>query len=177
MIKPKARVKNLLTETVGDELVVYDQERKTAHRLNKTAATVWRHCDGINSVTEIVQHLQSELNEAADENLVLLSLDRLQAVHLMEESVKLTSQQTRTSRREFVRKVGTVGILSVLLPLITTLTVPTAAQAQTCSQSAGTTGTIACSGLCQTAPICFTLNGSCFTSGFTGGLTGTLTAP
>ena len=130
MVKPKAREEGLLTEQIGDELVVFDQQRKRASRLNKTVALVWRECDGTKSVSEIVAHLQKELNEAADENLVLLSLAQLDSAHLMEESVKQSTQDTRTSRREFVRKVGAVGVMSMLLPLITTMVVPTPAQAQ-----------------------------------------------
>ena len=32
---------------IGDELLVYDKTRDTAHSLNRTAATVWQSCDGL----------------------------------------------------------------------------------------------------------------------------------
>jgi hypothetical protein len=146
MLKPIARQKQLLVEQIGDDVVIFDQERKRAHRLNKTSAIVWRHCDGNRAIEDLTMVLKQELNDAADENLVLLSLSQLEAAHLLEQPVKLTSQQARTSRREFVRKIGAVGVVSLLLPVITTMMVPTPAQAQTCSQCNGEcTGTCECS--------------------------------
>jgi len=46
----------------------------------------------------------------------------------------------RVSRREFVRKVGGVGALSLLLPIVTRIAAPTRAQAQS-SPSTGNTQT------------------------------------
>jgi hypothetical protein len=43
---PRARRDGLVEETVGEELLLYDQESHTAHCLNQIAARVWRHCDG-----------------------------------------------------------------------------------------------------------------------------------
>jgi Coenzyme PQQ synthesis protein D (PqqD). len=161
MTNPKAREEGLLIEQIGDEVVVYDQQRKRASRLNKTVGLVWRQCDGTKSVAEIVEYLKKELNEVADENLVLLSLSQLDAAHLLQESPKLTSQQTRTSRREFVRKVGAVGVMSVLLPLITTMAVPTPAQAQSC-QPCGCLGcTCPCVACGCTCPCVFCLGCTC----------------
>ena len=145
MANAKAKHQGILAEQLGDEIVVYDQQRKTAHRLNKTVALVWQNADGTRSISDLVTILKQDLNEAADENLVLLSLDRLDAVHLLEESPKISSKQTRTSRREFVRKVGAVGVLSLLLPLITTMAVPTPAEAQTGGQCQTCNGAQFCS--------------------------------
>jgi hypothetical protein len=45
---PRARAENLTVRVLGDETLVYDQERHKAHCLNATAALVWRHCNGKN---------------------------------------------------------------------------------------------------------------------------------
>jgi hypothetical protein len=148
MIKPNARTTGLLTEQIGDELVIYDQEKKRAHRLNRTSAAVWRKCDGTKTVEDIAKLLQEELNPAADESLVLLTLSQLDTAHLLQESIQLSTQQSRTSRRDFVRKVGAVGIVSILLPLVTTMALPTPAQAQTCT---GCGDCIIGCGICVTA--------------------------
>jgi Coenzyme PQQ synthesis protein D (PqqD) len=132
MVRPKARKEGIISDEVADEVVVFDRQRKRAHRLNRTLALVWRNCDGTKSVADIVKELQKELNEVADENLVLLSLNQLNAAHLLEESGKVSSQEARSSRRAFVGKVGAVGVLSLLLPLITSMSVPTPAEAATC---------------------------------------------
>jgi hypothetical protein len=143
-MRPHARKDHLLVREVGDELVVYDRERHHAHRLNRTAALVWRHCDGQRTVAEIARLLQYELNHAVDEKLVWLSLLRLDRAHLLRERVTGPQKLTGQSRRQVVRKLGLVGALSFLLPVVTTLAAPTPALAQsgvtfTCTPDAGNT--------------------------------------
>ena len=127
---PKARVTGLLVEQVEDELLVYDQERDRGHRLNRTAALTWRYCDGQRTLDDLVAALRRELDPAVDENLVLITLGRLSAEHLLEESVAMPVDHARATRRQFVRKVGLVGALSLLLPVVTTIVAPTHAEAQ-----------------------------------------------
>ena len=127
---PKARQEGLLVQEVGDELAVYDQEIHRAHRLNQTAAIVWRHCDGQRSVEDLTVVLQQQLNPVVDHEVVLLALDQLHSARLLETPVGRSADETRMSRRAVVRKVGLVGVLSLLLPVITTIAVPTPAQAQ-----------------------------------------------
>lgn len=135
---PKARQEGLLVQEVGDELAVYDQERHRAHRLNHSAAVVWRHCDGQRSVDDLTAVLQKEMNPVADHELVLLALDQLNNAHLLETPLARSTEETRLSRRAIVRKVGLVGVLSLLLPVITTIAVPTPAQAQSEIQTCNT---------------------------------------
>ena len=54
---PIARSEGVLVEEVEDELLVYDQRRDSSHRLNRTAAVVWRHCDGTRAVRDFVASL------------------------------------------------------------------------------------------------------------------------
>ena len=136
-MNPKARQDELITEEVGDELVVYDQRRKLAHSLNRTAALVWRHCDGQTSIAALAALLRSELDPVADEDLVLVAIDRLEAIHLLEGASGRTGEQARASRRQVVRKVGRIGVVSLLLPVITTLVAPTPAQAASAGQGCG----------------------------------------
>jgi len=139
-MKPKARKEDILFDQVADELVVFDRQRQRAHRLNRTSALVWQNCDGTKTVAELAKILQKELNEVADENLVLLSLNQLDTAHLLEEPAKISTQEARSSRREFLGKVGSVGVVSLLLPLITSMAVPTPAQAATCDSKSTNCG-------------------------------------
>jgi hypothetical protein len=129
---PRARQDGLLSETVENELVVYDIERHKAHRLNRTAALVWRHANGERSVADMAALLQQELGPVADEDLVWCTLDRLSAAHLMAEPGRRPVETARASRRQFVRKVGLVGTLTLLLPAVTSIVAPTPAEAQSC---------------------------------------------
>jgi hypothetical protein len=129
----QARRDGLLIENLGDEVVVYDLKRDRAHRLNRTTALVWSYCDGQRTVPQMAAELQRELDPAVSEDLVWLTLDRLESCCLLEGFQLRSPEQTRMSRRRVVRNVGLVGALSLLLPTVTTLVVPTPAQAQSCS--------------------------------------------
>lgn len=50
---PQVRQDDLTIKETGTDLVVYDARQRRAHRLNKTAATVFRHSDGTRAVQEI----------------------------------------------------------------------------------------------------------------------------
>jgi hypothetical protein len=126
---PHARQDNLLVREVGDELVVYDQERHRAHRLNRTATLVWRRCDGQTTVAEMAALLQSELNlVAVDEGLVWLALDRLEKAHLL-RPWRRPAKAAGITRRQVARQLaGTAAV--ALLPVVATLVAPTPALAQ-----------------------------------------------
>ncbi|WP_165227732.1 PqqD family protein [Aquisphaera insulae] len=128
-MNPRARRDNLLLETIGDEMIIYDRQRKLAHNLNRTAALVWRSCDGLHSVPEIASLLREQVDPVADDDLVMVAIDRLGRSQLLEDHIDRTPEEARKSRREVVRKVGKVGVLTLILPAVTTLLTPTPAQA------------------------------------------------
>jgi hypothetical protein len=125
-MKPQVRKENVLVQEVGKELVVYDRLRHTAHRLNATAASVWRHCTGQNSVAAIADSLRQELSVPPNEDLVRLALARFAKAGLLEESGHWSVEQL--SRRQLIR---TLAIIGVALPVVTSIVAPMPAQAQT----------------------------------------------
>src|SRR5437764_11683872 len=81
-------------EQLGDELCIYDWQRKEVHALNPTAARVWQQCDGQTSPEQIAATLQAELNVPNAEELVWLTLSKLEKAHLLaEEGVKPARRQ------------------------------------------------------------------------------------
>jgi hypothetical protein len=127
-------VKGLLPEELDDELLVYDEQRHTACRLNRTAALVWQHADGERSIAQLVELLQVEV-ESADEDLVLVTLDRLYEQGLIESGYAgRDPDEARLSRRRFIRKVGVVGTAALALPVVQNVVAPTAAAAQSVCQ-------------------------------------------
>ncbi len=137
-MKPQVRKDGLVVKELPDEMLVYDLERHRGHCLNPTAALVWKRCDGQTSVKEIATLLQKELKtppgkpgkpRKVDEKLVWLALDRLGKAHLLEERLSPPPEGARFARRELVRKLGLVGGLTVLLPLVTSIVAPTPAEA------------------------------------------------
>lgn len=55
---------NLLEMDLGDGLIIYDRDRSLVHRLNPSAALVWRMCEGRSSVSELVQDIVKEVGSS-----------------------------------------------------------------------------------------------------------------
>jgi hypothetical protein len=128
---PRARTENVLTDQLDDELLVYDRERNAAHRLNRTAAIVWRQLDGARDMAAMVAVLREQVGDVADEDLVAVALDDLAQAGLLEDAPQRAPQDRRLSRRRFIRRVGTVGAAALALPVVSSIVAPEPAAAQT----------------------------------------------
>lgn len=135
-MKPRAK-SGCLSQPLDDELILYDQSRDRCHSLNRTAALVWRLADGERSIADMAAILRAELDPAADENLVWHTLDHLNTVHLLDAPSPRSIDEMRASRRQFIAKVGLVGVASLLLPVVTSVAAPAAAQTVSCGSSGG----------------------------------------
>jgi hypothetical protein len=129
-MQPQARNEDLIVEDLGDETLVYDLQRDRAHCLNRTAALVWRACDGRTSSAALARLLHGRLPTPAPEQLVGRALQQLQRAHLLQEGTAPVSRLARCSRRDFARKLG---IAIALVPVVMTVLAPSAAQAASCS--------------------------------------------
>ncbi len=123
-MKPQARNEGLLVQEVGEELVIHDQERRKAHRLNPTAALVWRHCDGQRSVADLAKLLQRKLNAPADEELVRLTLALLGKARLLRKASEQPPWDISLSRRRLLITLGKSGMLAFLLPVVNSVGLP-----------------------------------------------------
>jgi len=117
--RPLARSTGLIVDNIGDELLVYDSLSNRAHSLNSVGSAVWQACDGTRAPEEIAAHTGLDL--AAVE----LALDTLEDIELISDH-----QRTGISRRTALRRitVGAAG-LAVALPVIRSITAPSAAMA------------------------------------------------
>ena len=127
------RQQGLVIDELPDEVLVYDLERDQAHCLNRTAALVWRACDGNTSASEIARRIKVELDAPFNEEMVWLAIDQLEKLHLLDQSLTIPSQFTRLSRRQMIRNLGLAAAIAV--PVVTSIVAPTAVQAATCIQS------------------------------------------
>lgn len=135
---PLARKDGLVIQEMPDELLVYDLETNKAHCLNETAYSVWKACDGRNTVSDIAAMLE----DGSDE-LVWLALVQLGENDLLDKKEGLS--MNGRSRRELIKKVGLASV--VALPLVASLTAPTSVLAAV---------SCACSGIidCTSTPGC-----------------------
>jgi hypothetical protein len=133
---PQAREEGLVIQEVADETLVYDLERHRAHCLNRTAALVWRRCDGTTPVASLAAQLEEEVGSHVEEGVVWLALERLEKAHLLRPGGG-SRKEGACSRREVMRRLALAGGLALLLPTVKTIVAPTPAAAQSggpCSQ-------------------------------------------
>jgi hypothetical protein len=118
-MRPLARTDAILTEAVGNELIVYDQRTNAAHRLNATAAFLWRNCDGSRTVADLASLLH-EIGLPDDQSLVSLALEPLEKQGLIKASLPVE----RVSRRDAIRRLRALGVAVALIPVVATIAVP-----------------------------------------------------
>ena len=134
---PLARKNGLVIQEVPDEVLVYDMDSDRAHCLNKTAAAVWRSCDGNNSVSDISKLIEAELGNQVSDDLVWLAIDQLNENSLLDTNIE--SKFAGQSRREVLKKIGFASIVAV--PVIASMVAPTSVLAATsCRCLAGNPG-------------------------------------
>lgn len=155
-LRPRARQSGLVVRELPEEVLVYDLERHRAVCLNRTAALVWKRCDGRTSVEALTRALAEELGTPAPAELLWLALEQLGRDRLLEERIPRPAALAGMSRRELIRRLGLAAAVS--LPVVTSIVAPTAAQAVSCKQTgaACAAGAECCNGVCDGAP-----NGTC----------------
>jgi hypothetical protein len=121
-MRPRAR-SGVLLKPVGDQLVVFDQARQHLHVLSRTAAIVWRHCDGRHTIADLIDLVSGELAAPVDESVVTLALAQLDEARLLESRVGPASSDERVSRRDLLHMAGALAA-GIMLPTITSCGVP-----------------------------------------------------
>lgn len=121
---PMARKEGLVIQEMPDELLVYDLETNKAHCLNQTASSVWKACNGKNSVAEIARIFEDS-NSKGSEDLVWLAIDQLNENDLLEKEYELDFKGR--TRRDLIKKVGLASVIA--LPVVASLTAPSSALA------------------------------------------------
>jgi hypothetical protein len=123
-----ARNEKLTVRELPEETMVYDLDRHKVHCLNRTAALVWRHCDGRHDLPALAAVVASALGLAntAATAAAQLALVQLGRRHLLQETPVSLAEQSLT-RRAALRKLAATA--AAALPLVMTLTSPSVAWA------------------------------------------------
>ena len=119
---PLARRDGLVVKTVGDEVLVYDLERARAHSLDALAAAIWRQCDGRRPVAALAAAVRAETGAPVTAAAVEYGLAALGRARLLAGE----RPGLGPTRRQVLAKIGTAAAI----PLVLSITAPTAAQAQ-----------------------------------------------
>lgn len=154
-LKPEARREGLVTKEVDGELLIYDRESDRAHCLNVAAAAIWTRCDGSTSVSDIARAVSQTLRVRVDESMVHFALRKFNNNRLLTQRYETSNLPADLSRRAIVRRLG-LGI--GLVPLITSITAPTAFAAISCGGSCtGGPGR----GTCPPGCLCSVITNTC----------------
>ncbi len=130
-MRPMARTEGILVEHLSEEVMVYDLQHDDVHCLNRVAAWVWEHCDGVTSIADLSAAAVTELGLPNDPDVIFLALEELEAARLLAEPLEMAGSAPTISRRELTRRFAAAGVaFAVALPIITTLGAPTPLQAQ-----------------------------------------------
>lgn len=126
---PLARHDGLLEERVGEELLLYDQDRHTAHCLSPIAACVWRHCDGEHDLIDLA------VLAGVSEDLVADALHELREKDLLDsEPALMQDTLPGESRREAIGRVARYGAVAAAGSMIASATAATPAMASSISK-------------------------------------------
>ncbi|HSZ13853.1 MAG TPA: hypothetical protein VK790_07445 [Solirubrobacteraceae bacterium] len=109
---------------MGEELLIYDQDRHIAHCLSPIAACVWRHCDGERDVSELAVLAGASESLAADALRELREKDLLDA-----EPELMQGTGPGESRREAIVRVTRYGAAVAAGSMIVSATAATPAMA------------------------------------------------
>lgn len=149
--KPVSRKSDLVTQEVGNEILIYDLIINKAFSLNDTSATIWQLCNGENTVSDIAVDLTKAFNSQISEDFVWLALGELEKYNLLKNSDEISEDFNGLSRREIIRKIGLTSL--VALPLISSLIAPTAIHATSgCTPPLNRTTNTVCTQSCQCGP-------------------------
>ena len=118
--KPVARNSGLVVQEMPGEVLVYDMDSNKAHCLNETAALVWRSCDGVNTVEDIVKSFEQNGGTKVSEDFVWLAIDQLNSNGLLVGAID--SKFAGQSRRDVLKKIGFASVIA--LPVIASLVAP-----------------------------------------------------
>lgn len=121
------RIETVHAEILEGELCLYDWQRMEVHNLNPTAARVWELCDGQTTPQQIAAQLHGDLTPAQAEELVWLSLKRLEQAHLLETKVIQPTGRKVLTRRGMLKGLG---VAAMMLPVVSSIVAPSPVAAQ-----------------------------------------------
>jgi hypothetical protein len=117
---PVARQTGLVVQEMPDEVLVYDMDTNKAHCLNRSAALVWRSCDGTNSIGDIMRQFEATGGGKVTEDFVWLAIDQLNEKGLIANEI--VPRFAGQSRRQVLKTIGLASIVAV--PVIASLVAP-----------------------------------------------------
>lgn len=151
---PLSKTENIIVQKTGREILLYDLSINKAFCLNESLTVIYENCDGRTSFEAFKRKYKFT------DDLIYFGLDELKRENLIEGEG--ADHFAGLTRREIVRRVGLATM--IVLPVITSLMAPTAANAATGCRASGQTCIVnanAQSNCCNSNQRCSALTGVC----------------
>jgi len=116
----------ILTQKIGFETLVYNEQTHQAFCLNPVATETWSRFDGQQTPAEISAAASVVLGSPVSEQAVLLAIAELRGHGLIEPEPAAAARPVPT-RRDLMRQIGAGAM--VMLPAVAVVMAPRAAQA------------------------------------------------
>ncbi len=141
------------TATADHEIVLFDNERLTYHTLNSSAFAMWQSCDGRRTVRDILLALQPSFPGLTHDHVELAVLE-LSDAGLLAASSEHSPVKAGIDRRKLLRRAVVGATAATILPAVSSITSPVAADHGTCGPdgSAFETEECDCNSECSQSP-------------------------
>jgi hypothetical protein len=135
---PALRNENIVVQELDAEILLFDLKNNQAYSLNETSAKVYRACGNEITIEELKRrtHFTDEL--------IHLTLEKMQKANLLIENINYADTFNSVNRREIIKRIALSS--TVTLPVISSIVIPTAANAASnpVNASCGGTATSPC---------------------------------
>lgn len=108
------QVPGLHLKRIGEELLVHNPAKDTAHAINMVASGVFEACDGTNDVEDIVEVTAARATTPVDRDVVVLALSDLVEAGL----VTVEADVPVVSRRALIGRLGAGEAAAAALPVV-----------------------------------------------------------
>ncbi len=148
---PNAKTSEIVIQSCGDELIIYNLITDKAYCLNKPLADIWQMCDGQNSISNISSEIGKKTRLQVTEDYIWLCLNDLNSKGLV-DLPDFKAPLSPSNRRKVIKQIGLSTALA--LPLITLLVAPKAINAA----SGGSCNPASCPSNCCFNDVCTPFN-------------------
>ncbi len=122
---PRAREDGLVVQLLRNEVLVRDLNQDKTYSLNKPADSVWRHCDGVTTIEEMLRVLRRDFGAQVHEDVVWSALEQLSQALLLDASFAASKLRKKLSER---RELGRPSWIPEDIPEVTPEVKPAVAQ-------------------------------------------------
>ncbi|MFV0389277.1 MAG: PqqD family protein [Pyrinomonadaceae bacterium] len=133
-LKPKSRENEIVTQKTNDDLLLFDLESNNAYCLNSSNALIYSLCDGTRTIEQITEAFNRSSKSQVSADFIHLGIKGLSENRLIEDD-SIDDEIASPSRRDLIKKIGIAS--AVALPIIYSVSAPTAANAQSCVAPGG----------------------------------------